>query len=99
HGAYRSPDPWLGIDEAARVVVRRLSASARKIELTDLRNGMLREHLIRGMGFDLGAIHAATPRKAPALKAFLTTQPRDWLHTAARTMQSAIEDDHAHWRG
>lgn len=99
HGAYRSPDPWLGIDEAARVVVRRLSASARKIELTDLRNGMLREHLIRGMGFDLGAIHAATPRKVPALKAFLTTQPRDWLHTAARTMQSAIEDDHAHWRG
>lgn len=97
-GPHRSPDPWLSIDTEAAVVVRRLSASSNKIEWKRIHDGELREHLVAAMGFDLGAIHATNAKAAKPLPAYLSTLPDDWLHSAARTMQSAVEDDFEAWR-
>lgn len=98
-GEHRSPDPWLSIDAEAGVVVRRLSASSSKIEWKRIHDGHLRERLIRAMGFDLGSIHAMNAKAAKPLPAYLSTLPPDWLHTAARTMHHAVEDDFREWRG
>jgi hypothetical protein len=97
-GEHRSPDPWLSVDAEAGVVVRRLSASSSKIEWKRVRNGELRQRLIRAMGFDLGAIHAMNAKAAKLLPAYLADLPQDWLHTAARIMHHAVEEDFEAWR-
>jgi hypothetical protein len=51
------------------------------------------------MGFDIGAIHAATPGAATDIAADLAKPRRkDWLYRAAKTAAAAVEEDFAEWR-
>jgi len=53
---YRSPDPFLLLDEG--VTVRRLAPNSRKIDLNSHRR-RVRRRLVGAMARDIGAIHAA----------------------------------------
>jgi len=79
--------------------VRRIAADARKVNLKDIDGQRLTEPLLRAMGFDLGAIHAAG-RNAPQdiCRGFMT-RPSDWLHEAAKAAEDAVRRDYSAWTG
>ncbi|MBP0574517.1 hypothetical protein J8J27_27810, partial [Mycobacterium tuberculosis] len=68
-------------------MIRRLTASSRKIELKDM-GGSLADDLLAVMGRDIGAVHAASDRVA-AIQADLAGRSRRWLEAAA---ERAAED-------
>jgi hypothetical protein len=99
-GAYRAPDPFLQVDQDAKgrdFVLRRLSADSRKIDLGKDAGADLKLELLRGMGADLAAIHAATPGAADAIAADLKARGSGWLHDATRVAREATEHDFEAW--
>jgi hypothetical protein len=56
----------------------------------------LKLDLLKAMGFDLGAIHAADG-PVEAISADLARRPADWLHSSARTAATAVEKDFDEW--
>jgi hypothetical protein len=58
----------------------------------------LRLNLLRAMGVDLGAIHAADQSAGDAVKADLCARPDDWLYAATKTAAAAVEEDFNEWR-
>lgn len=95
-GRYRSPDPFLTAEGG--FIYRRIAADSRKVELKDVGNPGLTADLVRAMGFDLGAIHAATDGAAVRILADLEHRPGDWLRAASRTAARAVEDDWEEWK-
>lgn len=99
-GRYRSPDPTLRVDEGAQVVIRRIAADARKIEIDAAALGDRGPRLVAAMARDLGAIHAAD-RTSGAIAPDLKKRNRrnaGWLLAAALAMKAAVEADHAKFR-
>ena len=94
-GKYRSPDPFLRIH--ARFIVRRVAADSRKVELGDDAGDRLTLKLLEAMGFDLGAIHAASGDRTQAIRSDFDARPPDWLDRAARAAAASVQDDHASW--
>lgn len=95
-GKFRAPDPFLDIRE--RFIVRRSAPDARKVELS---RGTIRgvpSELLEAMGFDLGAVHAASTAKQAALLRDLDSRPADWLRQAAKAAAVAVERDFEAWR-
>jgi len=96
-GRYRSPDPFLAI--RGKFVYRRIAPDARKVELDREAQAKLPERLLRAMGFDLGAIHAAAGKKTvAAILADLKARPADWLNEAAGAAAADVERDYAEWK-
>jgi len=94
-GEFRAFDPHL--DVIHHYVVRRIAPDQRKIDLGQ--TGMrLRLDLLRAMGFDLGAVHAATPDAREAIESNLEKQKKDWLHSAAKTAAKAVKNDFEEWK-
>jgi uncharacterized protein DUF2252 len=92
---FRAPDPFLDVHDG--FVFRRIAADSRKVNLGE--DGMvLRKHLFRAMGFDLGALHAAD-RRASAIEHHLARLPDDWLHDAAKTAAVDVIQDFCEWTG
>jgi uncharacterized protein (DUF2252 family) len=94
-GRTRSPDAHMSV--ARGFVIRRIAADSRKIDVGDLTGGELRARLLRAMGSDLGAIHAAKPAVAAAIGAHLDGGPADWLKEAAKVAADEVQADYRHW--
>jgi Uncharacterized protein conserved in bacteria (DUF2252) len=94
-GRFRSPDPFLEVKEA--FIIRRIAADSRKINLGDAAGANLRVDLLRAMGFDLGAIHAADVHVAAAIVRDFRGRADDWLHDAAKSTAAAVEEDFDEW--
>ena len=94
-GKYRSPDPFLHIYDG--FILRRIAADSRKIDLGDNAGAKLNLQLLEAMGFDLGAIHAASEEQTPAIRNDLDARPVDWLHGAAKVAAESVKEDYAAW--
>ncbi|WP_205788981.1 hypothetical protein [Methylocystis rosea] len=53
--------------------------------------------MLEAMGFDLGAIHAASEEQTPAIRNDLDARPVDWLHGAAKVATESVKEDYAGW--
>jgi hypothetical protein len=49
------------------------------------------------MGFDLGAIHAAQPKRIDAIKSDLKKRPLDWLKVASDATVTNVKNDYKSW--
>lgn len=85
-GAFRAPDPAWTI--RGGWVLRRLTASSRKIELKEM-GGRLADDLLAVMGRDLGAVHAASGRAADIL-ADLDRRPKRWFRDATEAAAADV---------
>ena len=88
-GAYRSPDPHLGIK--AGYVLRRVAPDTHKVELADVSGQGLGEELLTAMAAELGAIHA-THHRTSILKDLHRRNAR-WLDRAAAAAEKAVRRD------
>jgi hypothetical protein len=96
-GTHRASDPTLELREG--FVYRRISADARKVELDLAAQARLTDPLLEAMGFDLGAIHAAAPkRRVTAIRADLSKRRAGWLQRAAAAASADLLLDFAEWR-
>ncbi len=93
-GRYRSPDPFLMVRD--RFLFRRIAADSRKVELGFAAAAGMTRDLFEAMGFDLGAIHGASPRVA-AVRADLARRSPDWLYRAARDAAADVLSDFEEW--
>lgn len=93
HGPYRALDPHLNV--RGGYVLRRLTADSRKIDFGD--NDAISLKLLRAMGFDLGAIHAADHRAA-LIRADVGNRSPEWLHEAAKHAAIAVQADYSEWK-
>ncbi len=93
---YRSPDPHFAIVD--RFVIRRVAADSRKIGLGDHAGEALHAKVLRVMGFDLGAIHAADRTAAHRIGTHLDALPTDWLRDHARNAATEVAADFRAWR-
>ncbi len=94
-GRYRAPDPWLRVTGGA--VVRRLAPDSRKLELRAEKDHV-RYRLLKAMGRDIAAIHAAEEGNTASIRADLDRRPTDWLAKAAQATAEATERDWKDWR-
>lgn len=95
-GQYRSPDPFLSTDR--HFVYRRIAPDSRKVDLDRDAQRRLPDRLLRAMGYDLGAIHAAAGDKAVAMiRADLDNRPDSWLQEAAAAAAEDVKRDFAAW--
>ncbi|HEX5181859.1 MAG TPA: DUF2252 family protein [Allosphingosinicella sp.] len=94
-GRYRSPDPWLRVTGGA--VVRRLAPDSRKLSLRHEKDPV-RRRLLKAMGRDIAAVHAADAARIATIHADLDRHPRGWLGDAAQAVAEATERDWKDWR-
>ena len=94
-GRFRAPDPHLALKH--RFIVRRIAPDARKIDLEDLVGAELKLDLLEAMGFDIGAIHAATRGASEKIIADLEKRDENWLHVAAKAAADAVHEDYEAW--
>ena len=95
-GAYRSPDPHFAV--ADQFIIRRVAADSQKIELGDHAGEALHAKMLRAMGFDLGAIHAADKTTARKIRAHRDASPPDWLRDQAKSAATEVAADFRAWR-
>ncbi len=96
NGEFRAPDPFLHIRDS--FIVRRIAPDSRKIELDRTADLRLTPKALEAMGFDLGAIHAATKSKQAAVLEDIRSRPAGWLSEAAKVAAAAVQKDLEAWR-
>lgn len=94
-GSYRAYDPFLNFENP--FIVRRIWPDARKIDLGRDPDAKLTHQLLKAMGRDIGAIHAASHEVVHLIKADLAARPDGWLHDAAKSAQVMVENDFKEW--
>lgn len=95
NGKFRSPDASLS--QAGSFVIRRIGSDARKLDLKDVKRTGRGAQMLRAMGADLAAVHAATAR-TDSIKTHLKHQPKDWLRETANAAKVQVEADFHAWR-
>ncbi|WP_235940135.1 hypothetical protein [Bradyrhizobium hipponense] len=95
-GAHRAPDPHLALKGG--FILRRIAPDSRKVDLGDHPGERLELDLLRAMGVDIGAIHAATKGASARILGDLRTRKADWLYGEAKAAAEAVEEDLADWR-
>ena len=96
NGRYRAPDPLLHVRH--KFILRRIAGDAEKIELGGNAGAGIHLRLLQAMGFDLAAIHAASPRSAAAIGADLDKRPRGWLNAAGEAAAIEVRRDFREWK-
>jgi hypothetical protein len=91
----RSPDPFLTVD--GDFILRRVTADTRKVERTEDFDRKLDRRLVGVMGFELGALHAASTGLVDAISDDLRKRPAGWLGECAKSLAAAVEEDYAAW--
>jgi len=81
-GKFRSPDPFLTVKD--EFVLRRIAPDSRKVDLGEGAGSDLTFELLRVMGFDVRAIHAATKNSLNFISEDLRRRPTSWLYDAAK---------------
>ncbi len=94
--AVRCGDPYLKTH--GNWVVRRLSPSCSKMELSALPKLRDEERLLYAMGFEAANIHLGTKGAAAAIKRDLNKRPDAWLRKAVDIMSNAVRKDFKDWR-
>jgi hypothetical protein len=94
-GAYRSPDPWLRAQ--GEVVVRRLGANSRKLDLAE-HGPRLRQRVLAAMAADIAAVHAADASRIAAVRKDLAGRDAGWLRGAAVAVAEATARDWKDYR-
>ena len=95
-GRFRSPDPFL--HTKGHFIYRRIAPDSRKVELGENAGSHLSRHLLRAMGFDLGAIHAAHQEHIKEIRNDLKRRPDGWLTAASDKAAAAVRRDYLSWR-
>lgn len=96
YGAHRSPDPSLAL--RGQYLCRRLSPSARKLDLADVGGANVIQALLGDMGRELGSIHRAHPTGVHIRKD-LDKRKKTWLTAATESMLQPVRDDFSAWCG
>jgi hypothetical protein len=94
NGRYRAPDPWYAIP--GDVVVRRLSANSRKLDVEDHGSELLTEKMLRAMGHELANIHLAT-RGRGALERDLRARLNGWFRTGVEAAVEFVSAEYEKW--
>ena len=94
-GPYRSPDQFLRTERG--FIFRRVAADSRKPDFDTTADLQLHRKLLESMGFDLGAIHAASNARN-ALRAFLEGLEADRLRKTSKRAAKWVKDDFHEWR-
>jgi len=94
--AVRSPDPYLRTQ--GKWVVRRLSPSCSKMELSALPKVRDEAALLYAMGFEAANVHLGTKGAAAAIKKDNAKRPDGWLRKAVDIMSDAVRKDYKDWR-
>lgn len=94
--AIRSRDPYL--QTQGKWVVRRLSPSCSKMELSALPKVRDEAALLFAMGFEAANVHLGTRGAATKIKKDFAKRPAGWLRTAVDTMSSSVREDFKDWR-
>jgi len=81
-----------------KYMVRRIAADSRKVELGRGAGRRVTAGLLEAMGFELGAIHAASGSKRAAVLKDLDSRPADWLREATKAAVAAVTKDFEAWR-
>ncbi|MBR0840833.1 DUF2252 family protein [Bradyrhizobium liaoningense] len=95
-GEFRAPDPHL--DMSDRFIIRRIAPDQRKLDLSNRTGPRLRLDLLWAMGFDLGAVHAATGGAKAKIERDLDGRKDGWLHGAAKVAAGDVRRDFEEWR-
>ena len=95
-GRHRAPDPTLEVRQ--HFILRRIAPDSRKVELSDGAGRKVTAALLEAMGFDLGAIHAASGSKHRAVLRDLDSRPPDWLREATKAAVAAVTEDFEAWK-
>src|SRR5262249_46034135 len=95
NGAHRSPDPYLDVRDG--FIFRRVAADSEKVEFGNHEQLKLHRKLLRAMGFDLGAVHAASDA-VPAIREALEELPPEQLKEAAKKAADWVKDDFHDWK-
>ncbi len=94
--ATRAPDPYMVVAEG--FIIRRLAPDSRRAELGDDPGSQLRQLLLEAMGREIGSLHAATADVRAIFKDLRKRDP-EWLHTASRLAEPAVNQDFENWKG
>jgi Uncharacterized protein conserved in bacteria (DUF2252) len=103
-GRFRAPDPWYRVDGKKRLVVRRLSANSRKLEMEYHGDILLDPRMLGLMGHELANIHlgTATKSKKAELREDLKGRDPNWLLFAVEKACAFVEREQQeferHWR-
>jgi hypothetical protein len=95
NGRYRAPDPWYTIP--GEIVVRRLSANSRKLDVEDHGPELLSEKMLRAMGHDLANIHLATHGRGAALKRDFQDRANPWFRTSVDAAVEFVSGEYQEW--
>ena len=90
------PDPFLKLDSG--FIMRRVAPDSRKIDVGAGARGKLKATMLMAMGFDLGAVHAATKGAKRFILRDLRARKSNWLVNAARAAEQAVRADFKEWR-
>jgi Uncharacterized protein conserved in bacteria (DUF2252) len=97
-GRYRAPDPWYRA--SGNLLVRRLSANNRKINVADRRDAarLLHPDLLWAMGRDLAAVHLSVRDRRDALRKDLEKRKQRWFRACVETATEFVANEHAAWK-
>lgn len=93
--AYRSPDPSIAVSSG--FLVRRISPDERKLDLEDVTKRGLGTQLLKAMGADLAAVHAAH-RNVNKVIEDLAHRDVAWLQESAAGCRAAVVADYTRYR-
>ena len=94
--AVRVPDPFLKFHGGW--LVRRLAPDCSRIELASLPKERDEAKLLYSMGRETANVHWGSPAAMVEVKKDLARRKDDWLHSAAKAMCAAIQEDWNEWR-
>ena len=97
-GRYRAPDPWY--EASGNLLVRRLSANNRKIDVADRRDAarLLHPDLLWAMGRDLAAVHLGVRDRRDALRKNLEKRKQRWFRTHVEAATEFVAREYAEWK-
>ena len=97
-GRYRAPDPWYRA--SGNVLVRRLSANNRKLDVTSKRDAarLLHPDLLWAMGRDLAAVHLGVRDRRDALRKDLKKRKQRWFRGCVEAACEFVSRDYAAWK-
>jgi hypothetical protein len=94
-GPYRSPDPWLR--PLGAVVVRRLGANSRKLDLAEHKTAV-RRRVLSAMATDIASVHSADSGRIAAVREDFAARDAGWLGDAALAVAEATMRDWKEYR-
>jgi uncharacterized protein (DUF2252 family) len=94
-GRHRAADPWYVVTR--RLVVRRLSPNARKIEVQDHPRELVDAEMLHAMGYELANLHLTDRNVRARIEKDLARRGARWLDEAAEAAAAFVRKDFAQY--